>query len=336
MTYQPPFNLTTAIVNRVAEISERCGALRYQLSAEQLLRLRRINQIRTVTGSLAIEGNTLTELQITALLNGKRVLAPPREIQEAKNALAVYAQLDRWQPQQEADLRTAHAEMMAHLLGSAGHYRQTSVGVVNGKEVIHMAPPANQVPRLMADLFGWIETTDMHPLIASSIFHYEFEFIHPFEDGNGRMGRLWQTLLLRQWSPLLGDMPVESLIYQHQAGYYEALQQSTDQTDSAPFVQFLLERIIEALEIGSTPEVYPDVTPEVARLLAVLQGEMSSAELMQALGLKDEKHFRQNYRQKAIDAGVIAMTRPDSPRSSRQRYRLTPLGEQIRNQQEGS
>jgi len=323
--YQPPFT-RNEIVSLLAEISEAAGRLAVLSDQASELRLRRVNRIRSVTGSLAIEGNTLSEEQVTAILDGKRVFAPPREIQEAHNALIAYEQMADWQPSQEADLLSAHQQLMRGLIDSAGAYRQGGVGIMKGDTVLHMAPPANQVPRLMRQLFEWLANTDAHPLIASSVFHYEFEFIHPFADGNGRIGRLWQTLLLSQWQPLFASLPVESLVHRHQQAYYLAINQSTVQTDSAPFILFMLKMVRDALEAAATPEVTPGVTPEVERLLAVIAGEMSSQQLMAAMGLKDEKHFRQHYRQPALAAGVIEMTQPSTPRSSRQRYRLTSLG----------
>nr|CAA6823292.1 MAG: Type I restriction-modification system, specificity subunit S (EC [uncultured Thiotrichaceae bacterium] len=252
MPYQPPFTITNEILSLVAEISEHVGQLKEWYNKERELRLRRINRIRSVAGSLAIEGNTLTEEQITELLDGKLVIAPPREIQEAKNALDAYEQLPEWNPSHEEDLLTAHKTLMLGLIDSAGAYRNSGVGVFAGKEVLHMAPPANQVHRLMEDLFQWLQETDAHPLISSSVFHFEFEFIHPFADGNGRLGRLWQTLILSQWHPLFANLPVESLVHKNQAAYYQALQDSTNQTDCAPFIRFILIMVVDALRNYNT------------------------------------------------------------------------------------
>lgn len=192
-----------------------------------------------------------------------------------------------------------------------------------GQQVIHMAPPADRVPLLMADLFGWLAATDAHPLIASSVFHYEFEFIHPFADGNGRMGRLWQSLILARWNPLFADIPVESLIFEHQAEYYLALQERTRQTDSAPFIAFMLRMILDTFA-PSTPQV----TPQVGELLAVLHGEMGREALQAALGLSDRKSFRARYLKPALADGLIEMTLPDKPNSRLQKYRLTDRGRQ--------
>ena len=327
--YQPPFTLTPDIVSLIAEISEGIGRLNVQLDQESQLRLRRINRIRTVTGSLAIEGNTLSEEQITAILDGKRVIAPPREIQEAHNALAAYEQLPNWHPQREPDLLSAHQVLMLGLMDSAGSYRLGGVGVMAGEKVLHMAPPAKQVPRLMNELFAWLESSQDHPLIASSVFHYEFEFIHPFADGNGRVGRLWQTLLLSHWQPLFASLPVESLVHQHQNDYYEAIEQSTAQTDIAPFIGFMLTMIRDAIISGASPQVTPQVSPQVAAVLKVLKGDMSREQLQAALGLRDRKSFRQRYLLPALEAGWIAMTLPDKPQSSLQQYRLSESGKAL-------
>ncbi len=325
--YQPPYTITPAILNQVAAISEAVGRLTVLTDQAKMLRLRRINRVRTIHGSLAIEGNTLSKAQITAILDGKRVIAPPREVREVKNALAAYDRFYTWKPEAERDLLEAHRILMTGLIDEAGIYRSGGVGVMAERQVIHMAPPADRVPQLMADLLGWLATTDAHPLIASSVFHYEFEFIHPFADGNGRMGRLWQSLILARWNPLFADIPVESLVFEHQAGYYQALQESTRQTDSAPFIAFMLRMILDAVTT-SAPQVTLQVTPQVGELLAALQGEMSREALQSALGLSDRKSFRERYLKPALDDGLIEMTVPDKPNSRMQKYRLTDKGRQ--------
>lgn len=327
--YQPPYTITPAILRLVAEIGEAVGRLSVQSDTGQALHLRRIHRIRTIQGSLAIEGNTLSEEQITAILDGKRVIAPPRDIQEARNAIAAYERFDQWQPYAEEDLLAAHRLIMAGLLDEVGVYRHGGVGVMSGGQVIHMAPPADRVPILMHDLLDWLHTTDQHPLIAGSVFHYEFEFIHPFPDGNGRMGRLWQTLILFRWNPLFAHIPVESLVYENQAAYYQALQNSTAQTDSAPFIEFMLKMILDAVYLLATPQVKPHVTPHVAQLLQVLVGEMSRDELQGALGLKDRKSFRERYLAPALKDGLIEMTLPGKPRSRLQKYRMTGKGRRL-------
>ncbi|MFZ5798110.1 MAG: Fic family protein [Thermodesulfobacteriota bacterium] len=331
--YQPPYTITSAILNLVAEISEKLGRLTALADSGKALQLRRINRIRTIQGSLAIEGNTLSEEQITAILDGKRVLAPPREIQEVRNAIAAYDRLGLWGPGEEAELLEAHRILMAGLLDKAGVYRRGGVGVMAGGQVIHMAPPADRVPALMHDLFRWLAQSDEHPLITSSVFHYEFEFIHPFADGNGRMGRLWQTVILSRWNPLFAEIPVESLVYEHQSRYYRALQESTDQTDSAPFIEFMLRMILDAVMIIA-PQVSPQVSPQVALLLKAIKGEMSREELQSALNLQDRKSFSGRYLKPAHEGGLIEMTIPDKPNSRLQKYRMTDKGRQWLQQNE--
>lgn len=330
----PPFTLTPTILTLCTQIAERVGRLSAQEELSRSLHLRRLSRIRTIHGSLAIEGNTLSEEQITAILDGKRVFAPPREIQEAHNALTTYDRMGTWKPHVEADLLAAHRSLMAGLLPDAGQYRAGGVGVMSGDKVVHMAPPASRVRMLMDNLLRWLATTDTHPLVASSVFHYEFEFIHPFADGNGRMGRLWQTLILSRWQPLFAYIPVESLVHQHQEDYYAAIRQSTADADSAAFVLFMLERILEAIDSvavqTTTPHDTPHVTPQVAALIKTLQkhgSELSRDELMVELALNDRKSFSQRYLQPALQQGLIEMTLPDKPRSRLQCYRLTRAGQ---------
>ncbi len=332
-SYQPPYTITSTILNLVAQISEAVGRLTALTDAAKSLRLRRINRIRTIRGSLAIEGNTLSEEQITAILDGKRVIAPPREVQEVRNAIAAYERFELWRPEHESALLEAHRILMAGLIDEAGVYRRGGVGVMAGDQVIHMAPPADRVQVLMADLLRWLASSDAHPLITSSVFHYEFEFIHPFTDGNGRMGRLWQTLILTRWNPLFADIPVESLVFEHQAEYYQALQESTYQTDSAPFITFMLRMILDAVTT-SAPQVTPQVTPQVRQLLEIIQGEMSREALQGALELQDRKSFRERYLKPALEQGLIEMTIPDRPNSRLQKYRLTDKGRRWLQQQE--
>ena len=327
MAYSPPFTPTAQILNEIAGIGEILGRLAALHDSAGMLRLRRINRIRTIRGSLGIEGNTLSEEQITAILEGKRVIAPPREVQEVKNALAAYDCFQQWQPKNEDHLLEAHRLLMSGLIADAGSYRAGGVGVMAGEQVLHMAPPAKRVPHLMTDLLNWIATTDHHPLIASSVFHYEFEFIHPFSDGNGRMGRLWQSLILAQWNPLFTNLPVESLVFERQEAYYQALQESTRRTDSAPFVAFILRAILDTLTV-LTPQVAPQVTPQVASLLKAIRAEMTREVIQSALGLHDRKSFRERYLKPALADRMIEMTLPDKPNSRLQKYRLTDKGHQ--------
>jgi Fic family protein len=330
--YRPPYTLTGEIVSRVAAIAEQMGRLSVLPEHGLDLRLRRINRIRSITGSLAIEGNTLSEAQITALLNGKTVLAPPHELQEARNALAVYEQMPGWNGLQEADLLAAHEVLMKGLLDHPGRYRSGNVGVMAGQQVLHMAPQASRVPAVMGRLFEWLRVGSEHPLIASSVFHYEFEFIHPFADGNGRMGRLWQTVLLSRWQPAFAWLPVESRVHRQQDAYYRAINDSTAATDAAPFVSFMLGCIQQALQAIAPQDARQD-TPQVVALLGVLTGEMTRQDMQAALGLSDRENFRKLYLAPALAAGLVEMTLPDKPNSRNQRYRLTLSGQERLDQQ---
>ena len=246
MSYTPPFIITTDILNLVAAISQQVG----ELSASAALaspQLRKQNRIKTITGTLAIEGNTLSEEQITAIVDGKSVLASARELAEVKGAIAAYDALPSFQPASIENLLHAHELLMADILTTAGAFRSKAVGIHKGGKVHHVAPPAHKVSGLMSDLLQWLGSAQDHPLITSCVFHYEFEFIHPFTDGNGRMGRLWQTLILSRWQPLFLSLPLESVIKEHQVDYYQALEQADAQANSSPFISFMLKAIAQSL-----------------------------------------------------------------------------------------
>jgi len=239
--------LSPATSQRVAEIVELLT--RWEVAGDNALspQLRRNNRIRTIQASLAIENNTLSIEQVTAVLDGKTVLGLPREIQEVRNAFAAYEQLPNWQAHSIADLLAAQGLLMAGLVDDVGCFRTGGVGIYNGSNLVHMAPPASRVSARMADLLAWLASAPVHPLIASCVFHYEFEFIHPFADGNGRMGRLWQTLILSQWQPVLAYLPVESVIRVRQTAYYQALADADRLADSTPFIEFMLQALLDAM-----------------------------------------------------------------------------------------
>ena len=246
MSYKPPFTITSDILNLVADISEQVGRFNASL-LNASPQLRKQNRIKTITGTLAIEGNTLTEQQITAIVDGKPVLGNIRELAEVKGAIAAYDALPQFKPHRIADLLVAHGLMMSDILLNAGVFRDKAVGIHKGGVVQHIAPPAHKVSGLMADLTQWLKQANDHPLITSCVFHYEFEFIHPFSDGNGRMGRLWQTLILSHWHPLFLSLPLESVIKDHQQQYYQALEQADQHADSTPFIHFMLTVIAQTL-----------------------------------------------------------------------------------------
>ena len=245
---KPPFEITNAIIGYVAEIAELVGNLTStnQLSANP--NLRRTNRIRTIHGSLAIEQNTLTLEQVTAVLNGKQVLAPPKDIAEVKNAYEIYERLDELDPYSVDDLLIAHGIMTRGLVDEAGMFRSKPVGVVDQEgHVLHFGTLPQYVPDLVMELLNWVKNSDVHMLIRSCVFHYEFELIHPFADGNGRVGRLWHTLLLSKWNPAFAWLPVESIIHDRQEAYYAAINASNDAGESTVFIEFMFSAIKASL-----------------------------------------------------------------------------------------
>ena len=245
--YKPPFTVSAKAINLIAKISSQLERYAIRMEQEDTLRLRRANRIKTIHSSLAIEGNTLSEGEVQAVLEGKKVVAPLKEIQEVKNAIKTYELYPKLNPFSIPDLLLAHGTMMAGLVDEAGMFRKGGVGVFDGDKPIHIAPQADRVRDLMSDLFGWLENADDHLLIRSCVFHYEFEFIHPFADGNGRIGRLWQSLILGRLNPVFEHLPVENMVYSNQQAYYHAINRSSDLGDSGPFIDFMLEEILNAL-----------------------------------------------------------------------------------------
>lgn len=345
MSYEPLYTLTNRMLNSVADISQLVG----QISAFDNLspnpQLRRISRMKSIHSSLAIEANTLTLEQVTAVLDGKRVLAPPKDIHEAQNAYEAYDALSTMDPYSLDDLLTAHKFMMDGLVKDAGCFRTGNVGVFDGEKLIHAGTPARYVPEVMRDLFDWLKRADIHPLIASCVFHYEFEFVHPFSDGNGRTGRLWHSLLLQNWQSVFAWLPVESLVAQHQQEYYKALGDSgSSGGDSTIFIEFMLNMIEKTLaeavstqeEVGSTLDdiEHPASTQQesskfswqVKALLDALGSEECSAQdLRDRLELSDKNNFRDEYLNPALEAKLIERTIPEKPNSPRQKYRLVEL-----------
>jgi len=269
MSYEPPFKITSKAINLISQISEKIGEISALENTERTVQLRKKNRIRTIHSSLAIENNSLTIEQITAIIEGKRVLGPPNEIQEVKNAVQAYELLLNLNPYKQNDLLKAHQLMMNDLVKHNGKYRKGGVGIFDGKGVVHVAPPADRVPFLMDDLFDWLKSSDAHPLIKSCVFHYEFEFIHPFEDGNGRMGRLWQTVILTEWKPIFAWLPIETLIKENQKLYYKALGISDSNADSTEFIEFMLSIILKTIKEIITTEL--KITQKITQKITVNQ-----------------------------------------------------------------
>lgn len=257
--YIPPFTITSEIMRLVSEISEQVGIVTTLLGDNvPSPMLRKANRIKTIHSSLAIEHNTLSLKQVTAIIDGKHVLGAPNEIQEVKNALQAYQLMPQLDAFKEKDLLKAHELMMLALVDNSGQYRTTGVGVFDGDQCIHMAPPAERVPQLMDELFEWVRKTDVHPLVSSCVFHYEFEFIHPFIDGNGRMGRYWQTMLLARWKGIFAWIPVETIVKEHQQEYYDVIAKCDAAGNSTAFIEFMLCCLLDAMnQIEGEPEEVP-------------------------------------------------------------------------------
>ena len=306
--YIPPFTVSAEAINLIAEISGQIERYAIRLEQEDGLRLRKVNRIKTIHSSLAIEGNTLSEDEVRDIIDGKNVVAPIRQIQEVKNAIATYELYASLNPYSVKDLLKAHGVMMQALVDDAGRFRRSGVGVFSENGLVHMAPPADRVPGLMDDLFAWLKSSKDHLLIRSCVFHYEFEFIHPFIDGNGRTGRLWQSLILGKLHPLFEHLPVENMVYANQQAYYDAITASTNAGQSGPFIDFMLNEIFKTLKAHQGAPIpdkapvkvpnkvpnklkkqFPDLSDAVWDVLMSIKHKptMTSQELGEALGISD-------------------------------------------------
>lgn len=329
--YKPPFHMTDKMTFLIAEISEQVGRITVLQEGTISPHLRRENRIRTIHSSLAIEHNSLSLEQVTAILDGKRVLGNPNEIKEVQNAYQAYELMLRLDPSSVDDLLKAHKLMMNGLVPENGKFRSGGVGVFDGDVLIHMAPPAEFVPQHINNLFEWYSASELHPLIKSAVFHYEFEFIHPFADGNGRMGRMWHSLLLGKWKELFFWLPIEELIQSRQKEYYDALEVADALADSADFVELMLEIIRDSLKevtvVGRSTDQDTDQDADqdkapTERLLSALGDDtLSAAQIMERLSLSHRPTFRKNYLNPALEQELIERTIPDKPNSKNQKYR---------------
>ena len=324
--YKPPFTITNEILAYVSSISEKVGRILAISNLESKPHLRRNNRIKSIHSSLKIEANSLSLGQVRDVINGKMVLGEQKEIQEVKNAYAAYEKFSEIEPYSIKNLKLFHSIMTKYVVEESGDFRRGEEGVFNGDECIFMAPPAQFVPQLMDDLFAWMkkEKNSVHPLILSSVFHYEFVFIHPFADGNGRMARLWHTAILAKWKPVFEYIPIESQIEKFQNEYYEAIARCHMEGESTLFIEFMLSQIDKILDDISAQisEDNEQLSEYLKRLLSVMEYDVpyTSNTLMDKLGLKSKEGFRRNYLRPAIDMNLIRMTIPDKPNSRNQRY----------------
>ncbi len=324
--YKPPFTITNKILSYVSSISEKIGRITATNNLEAKPHLRRNNRIKSIHSSLKIEANSLTLGQVRDVINGKAVLGEQKEIQEVRNAYAAYERLSEIAPYNIRHLKKFHGIMTKYLVEESGEFRSGEEGGFNGNQCVFMAPPARFVPQLMDELFAWMKEAkdDVHPLILSSVFHYEFVFIHPFSDGNGRIARLWHTAILSKWKPIFEYIPIESQIEKFQDEYYEAISQCHVDGESTIFIEFMLYQIDKILDdisaqISEKNEYLPET---IQKLLEVMEYDIpyTSNALMEKLGLKAKEGFRRNYLHPAIEMNLIQMTIPDKPNSKNQRY----------------
>ena len=285
LVYEPPFDPTDKITATALDIAEMVGRLAPDSALSSSPVLHRELRIKTIHSSLAIEQNTLTMEQVTDIIDGRRVFGPPDDIREVRNAKRAYDLLGNWDPRNMDDLLEAHGVMMEGLRKDAGTFRTKNAGVYDGDRLIHAGTPASYVPEVMADLFEWLGSTKLHPLLASCVFHYEFEFIHPFSDGNGRIGRLWHTLLLARWRSVLTWLPIESMIRERQDAYYAALNESNATGSSTAFVAFMLSAIRDAMEPFCTEERREDGLRNSILSLMAENPSITVSEIAEAVGL---------------------------------------------------
>ncbi len=324
--YTPPFSITNKMLDLVATIMEKIGKLDNYNNLNKMPMLRRNNRINSIHSSLAIEANSLSLNQVKDIINGKMVLGPQKEIQEVKNAYKAYEMIKDVNPYSIKDLLKVHGVMTYLTLDESGVYRSSGEGVFDGDKCIFMAPPQDRVPILMDDLFNFMkrEKDNINPLILSSIFHYEFIFIHPFSDGNGRMARLWQTVILSNYKEIFDYIPIENQIKKYQEKYYNSIAYCHTNGNSNEFIEFMLKMFDEVLDeiMNSSSQVLIQNNIYLIKLLDIMGSDipMTASQIMRKLNIKSKETFRANYLDPAINEGLVKMTIPDKPTSKNQMY----------------
>lgn len=324
--YIPPFTISNTMIEYVSLIMEKIGKLSNYTNLDKMPILRRNNRIKSIHSSLAIEANSLSLNQVKDVINGKTVLGPRKEIQEVKNAYKAYEEIKNYNPYDIEELKRAHKLLTYLTVEESGEFRNGEEGFFDGDKCIFMAPPAKNVPSLMNDLFSWMNDNKntINPLILSSVFHYEFVFIHPFSDGNGRTARLWQNVILSNYKEIFEYLPIESSIKKYQEEYYEAIDYCNKEGNSNKFIEFMLIMINETLEdvINTSNNTIIQNNSYISKLLAIMEYNipMSSNDIMKKLGIKSKETLRANYLAPAIKEGLIKLTIPDKPTSKNQMY----------------
>ena len=327
--YTPPFTITNKMLNSCISISKKIVSIDYS-TLDRMPRLRRNKLITSIHASLAIEGNTLSKGQVRDIIDGKEVVGPANEIKEVQNIKPAYEQLTKVKPYSEKDLLKIHGIIEKDLVPLAGKYRTGNEGVFAGDKCIFICPPPQQVPYLMSELFDWLnrEKKNIDPLILSSIFHYEFVFIHPFQDGNGRTARFWQNAILSKYDKIFEVVTIENMIEKNQQEYYDAIAKAHVDGESTVFVEFMLDMINKALdELDMVANmIKTEASVNVKRLLENMEEEpMTANEIMFKLDVKHKDTLRNKYLNCAIRDGYVQMTIPDKPKSKNQRYYKTHL-----------
>lgn len=324
--YTPPFTITNTMLSLAAEIGEKTGRITSYRSFDTKPYLRRNNRIRSIHSSLAIEANSLTLDEVKNVIDGRIIIGPEKEIQEVKNAYQAYDMLGQFDPYSLQDLQKIHGIMTYLTIQDSGVFRSHNEGVFNGNRCIFMAPPPQLVPNQMRNLFAWMQEArkTVHPLILSSVFHYEFVFIHPFSDGNGRMARLWQTALLAEWNPVFQYLPLESRIQEFQDGYYDAIVKCHSAESSNSFIEFILDKINLTLDRALQQMTAKEnmLSEQIQELMNIMEYGVpyTANQLMKQLGLKSKANFRKLYLVPALDKELIIMGIPDKPTSRNQTY----------------
>ncbi len=324
--YIPPYTISNKMLELVSEISEKIGKINSHRELESRPHLRRNNRIQSIHSSLKIEANSLSLSEVRDVINGHLVLGDQKEIQEVKNAYKAYEHIPDINPFSITDLKKIHGIMTYRTVNESGVFRKGDEGVFSGDTCIFVAPPPQMVDSLMNDLFTWMKKSEgvVHPLISAAVFHYEFVFIHPFADGNGRMARLWHTAILYRWRNIFEYIPLESQIEKYQTEYYDAIAQSHVNGNSDSFIEFMLEMIWQILDevITQIRKSDSETSEYVKHMLDVMEYDIpyTSNAIMEALGLRSKETLRKNYINPAIELGVIRMTIPDKPNSKNQRY----------------
>lgn len=325
-SYIPPYTISNRMLELVSVISEKVGKISSYKELESKLHLRKNNRIRSIHSSLKIEANSLTLSEVRDVINGHIVLGDQKEIQEVKNAYAAYEKIKEIEPSSITELKKIHGIMTYMTVNESGVFRKGNEGVFSGDKCIFVAPPPDRVAGLMRDLMSWVRKSEgkVHPLILSAVFHYEFVFIHPFADGNGRMARLWHTVLLYRWRSVFEYIPLESQIERFQDNYYEAIAKCNVNGNSDVFIEFMLDMIDQILDevIIQMSKVNAETSEYVKRLMECMEYDVpyTSNEILKKLRLKSKENLRKNYLNPAIELGIIKMTLPDKPKSKNQRY----------------